>query len=136
MWFLIAAAIVAAIGTGYAVHEQNMASKTMSTAQSRENTAQAEQLKMQAAAEKAQASADELDRQQTLKRVLAAQTAAFGSSGLDPMSTSFANVQTSDTQREAQARNLNQMFTDTRQVGIQNNIMGLGYESQLGGYGR
>ncbi len=128
---LIGVAVAAAAGTAYSVHEQNMATKTMATAQARDNAAQAEQLKMQAAAEKAQASADELDRQQTLKRVMAAQTAVFGSSGFDPMSTSFANIQTSDTQREAQSRNLNQMFTDTRQIGIANNIRSLDFNTQM-----
>lgn len=128
---LIGVAVAAAAGTAYSVHEQNMATKTMSTAQARDNAAQAEQLKMQAAAEKAQASADELDRQQTLKRVMAAQTAVFGATGFDPMSTSFANIQTSDTQREAQSRNLNQMFTDTRQIGIANNIRSLDFNTQM-----
>ncbi len=125
---LIGAAV--AIGTtGYAARESNMAAKSAATAQGQQNTAQAAQLKMQAEAEKAQAQADELDRQQTLKRVLAAQTAVFGATGFDPMSTSFAGIQTSDTQKEALSRNLNQVFTDTRQVGIQNNILALGYDS-------
>lgn len=127
---LLAAAGAALAGTAYAVREQNMATKTMATAQARENTAQAAQLKMQAEAEKAQAQADELDRQQTLKRVLAAQTAVFGATGFDPMSTSFANIQSSDVQREAQSRNLNQVFTDTRQIGIQNNIRSLDFNTQ------
>lgn len=127
---LIGAAV--AIGTtAYTARESNMAAKSAATAQGQQNTAQAEQLKMQAAAERAQAQADELDRQNSLKRILAAQTAVFGSSGLDPMSTSFANIQTSDSQKAAQAKNLNQMFTDTRQIGIQNNIRSLNYDSIL-----
>ena len=127
---LIGVAVAAAAGTAYSVHEQNMATKTMATAQARDNAAQAAQLKMQAEAEKAQAQADELDRQQTLKRVLAAQTAVFGATGFDPMSTSFANIQSSDVQREAQSKNLNQVFTDTRQIGIQNNIRSLDFNTQ------
>lgn len=131
MWFLVVAAVAAIIGTGYSIHEQNLATKSMSTAQGRQNVAQAKQLELQAAAEKTQATADELDRQQTLKRVLAAQNAVFGSSGIDPTSTNFTNIQTADVQRAAQAKNLNQIFTDTRQVGIQNSIQSLGYDSQM-----
>lgn len=131
MWFLVVAAVAAIIGTGYSVHSQNMATKSMSTAQGRQNLAQAKQLELQAAAEKTQATADELDRQQTLKRIFAAQNAVFGSSGADPMSANFSNIQTADAQKAMQAKNLNQIFTDTRQVGIQNNIASLGYDSQM-----
>lgn len=109
----------------YTVHNQNMASKTSETAMARQNDATARQLEMGAQAEKTQAEADELERQRTLSRILAAQNAVFGSSGLDMNSGSFSTVRTVDSGRAAEATRLNQMFVDTRQVGFKNNIRNL-----------
>lgn len=122
---LIGLAVAAAGTTAYTVHEGNMASKSAATAQGRQNVAEAKQLELQAQAEKTQASADELERQRNLERIMAAQNAVFGSSGADPFSGSFANIQTSDAKRAAEATRLNQVFTDTRQVGFANNIRNL-----------
>lgn len=128
---LIGLAVAAAGTTAYTVHEGNMASKSASTAQGRQNTAEAKQLELQATAEKTQATADELDRQRTLQRIMSAQNAIFGSTGADPLSGSFANIQTADTNRAAEATRLNQMFTDTRQVGFANNIRNLDFQTQV-----
>lgn len=117
--------------TGYSVREGNMASKSASTAAGRQNTAEEKQIELQAAAEKTQASADELDRQRTLQRVMSAQNAVFGSSGADPLSGSFAGLQTADANRAAESTRLNQVFTDTRQVGFANNIRNLDFQTGL-----
>jgi len=125
-----AAAVLSAGTTVYSAQQQNMASKSANTAQSRANTAQAAQLNLQATAEKTQATADELDRQRALQRVMSAQNAVFGSSGADPLSGSFANVQTTDVNRAAEATRLNQVFTDTQQVGFANSIRNLDFQTQ------
>jgi hypothetical protein len=128
---LIVAGVIAALGATATVHNQNMANKSLGTAQNRANQAQIKQLEVQAAAEKTQATADELERQRTLQRILATQTAVFGSSGLDPSSASLGNIQTSDSQKAAEARNLNQIFSDTRQVGLKSNMLTLDYNSAM-----
>ena len=118
---LIAAAIGAAT-TGYTVREQNLTGKRMATIAGQQADVQGKTLEMQAQAERTQAEVDELDRQRTLDRIMSAQNAVFGSSGLASTSGSFTNIQTVDAQRAAEAKRLNQVFTDTRQVGFQNNI--------------
>ena len=127
---LIGVAVAAAGTTAYTVQQGNMASKSAATAQARQNTAEAKQLELQAQAEKTQGTVDELDRQRTLQRIMSAQNAIFGSTGADPLSGSFANIQTADTNRAAEATRLNQMFTDTRQVGFANNIRNLDFQTQ------
>ena len=127
---IAATATVAAGTTVYSAQQQNMASKSANTAQSRANTAQGAQLNLQATAEKTQATADELDRQRALQRVMSAQNAVFGSSGADPLSGSFANVRTTDANRAAEATRLNQVFTDTQQVGFANSIRNLDFQTQ------
>lgn len=129
--WLVIATVVAAGTTAYTVREGNMASKSAATAAGQQNTAEAKQLELQATAEKTQATADELDRQRTLQRIMSAQNAVFGSSGADPLSGSFGNVQTADVNRATEAGRLNQMFTDTRQVGFANNIRGLEFQTQI-----
>lgn len=119
---ILIAAAVAAAGTAYTVREQNMNSKRMATIAGQQANAEAKTLEMQAQAERTQAEVDELDRQRTLERIMSAQNAVFGSSGFDVSSASFANIQTVDAARAAEARRLNQVFTDTRQVGFSNNI--------------
>lgn len=128
---LLAAVGIAGTTTAYAVREGNMASKSAATAAGQQNTAEAKQLELQATAEKTQATADELDRQRTLRRIMSAQNAVFGSTGVDPLSGSFANIQTADTNRAAEATRLNQMFADTRQVGFANNIRNLESQTQV-----
>jgi hypothetical protein len=122
---------VAAGTTAVATREQNMASKSAATAAGGQGRAQAAQMEMQAQAEKTQATADELDRQRTLQRIVAAQNAVFGASGADPLSGSFANVQTADANKAAEATRLNQMFTDTRQVGFSNSIKNIESQAQM-----
>lgn len=119
---LLITAAVAAAGTAYSVREQNMTGKRMATLQGQQADVQAKELALQAQAEKTQAEVDELDRQRTLERILSAQNAVFGASGLATTSGSFANIQTVDASRAAEATRLNQMFEDTRQVGYRSNI--------------
>lgn len=119
---ILIAAAVAAAGTAYTVREQNMTGKRMATIGGQQAHAQAKTLEMQAQAERTQAEADELDRQRTLERIMSAQNAVFGASGLATTSGSFTNIQTTDAARAAEARRLNRVFTDTRQVGFNNNI--------------
>ena len=116
---LIAAA---AAGTAYTVREQNMTSKRMTTIQGQQADVQAKQLALQAQAEKTQAEIDELDRQRSLERIISAQNAVFGATGLATTSGSFTNIQTVDSARAAEATRLNQLFEDTRQVGFRSNI--------------
>lgn len=120
--FLIAAAIISAAGTVYSVREQNMTGKRMATIAGQQADVESKQLEMQAQAERTQAEVDELDRQRTLDRILSAQNAVFGSSGLTTTSGSFTNIQTVDAARAAESSRLNQVFTDTRQVGFNNSI--------------
>jgi len=119
---ILIAAAVAAAGTAYTVREQNMTGKRMATIAGQQAHAQAKTLEMQAQAERTQAEVDELDRQRTLDRIMSAQNAVFGASGLATTSGSFTNIQTTDAARAAEAKRLNQVFTDTRQVGFRNNI--------------
>ena len=129
--WLVIATVASVATTSYVAREQNMASKSAATAAGQQNTAEAKQLELQATAEKTQATADELDRQRTLQRIMSAQNAVFGSSGADPLSGSFSNLQTADVNRATEAGRLNQMFTDTRQVGFANNIRGLDFQTQI-----
>lgn len=117
--------------TTYAVREQNMASKSAATIQGQQANAQAKQLELQAQAERTQAEVDELERQKTLDRVLAAQNAVFGSSGFTLSSGTFTGIQRSDAAKAAQASRLNQTFTDTRQVGFSNNIRQIRNEAYM-----
>jgi len=94
----------------------------MATIAGSQAAAQTAQLEMQAQGERTQAEIDELERQRTLNRIMQAQNAVFGASGLASTGGSFAAIQTSDAQRAAEATRLNQLFTDTRQVGLRNNI--------------
>lgn len=121
----LAIAILAGINAAsiaYTVREQNMTGKRMATIAGQQANAEAKTLEMQAQAERTQAEVDELDRQRTLDRIMSAQNAVFGSSGLATTSGSFINIQTVDAARAAEAKRLNQVFTDTRQVGFNNNI--------------
>jgi hypothetical protein len=119
---ILISSAVAASSTAYTVREQNMAGKRMATIAGQQADAQAKTLEMQAQAERTQAEVDELDRQRTLDRIMSAQNAVFGASGLATTSGSFTNIQTTDAARAAEAKRLNQVFTDTRQVGFRNNI--------------
>jgi len=119
---ILIATAVATAGTAYTVREQNMTSKRMTGIAEAQSKAEAKQIEMQAQAERTQAEVDELDRQRTLERIMSAQNAVFGASGLATTSGSFTNIQTTDAARAAEAKRLNQVFTDTRQVGFSNNI--------------
>lgn len=116
---------IAAAGTAYTVRQQNMTGKRMATIQGQQAEAQGKQLALQAQAEKTQAEVDELDRQRTLDRIMSAQNAVFGATGLATTSGSFTNIQTVDAGRAAQATRLNQLFEDTRQVGFRGSIRNL-----------
>jgi len=122
--FLISASVAAA-GTAYTVRQQNMTGKRMATIQGQQADAQGKQLALQAQAEKTQGEVEELDRQQTLQRILSAQNAVFGATGLGSTSGSFTNIQTVDAGRAADATRLNQLFEDTRQVGFKSSINNL-----------
>ena len=119
---LLIAAAVAAAGTAYSVREQNMTTKRMGTIQGQQSAVQAQQLELQAQAERTQAEVDELDRQRTLDRIMSAQNAVFGATGLATGSGSFTNIQREDASRAAEATRFNRVFQDTRQVGFKNNI--------------
>lgn len=119
---LLIAAAVAAAGTAYTVREQNLTGKRMATIQGQQASAQAKQLELQAQAEKTQAEIDELDRQRNLERIISAQNAVFGATGLATTSGSFTNIQTVDSARAAEATRFNQLFEDTRQVGFKSSI--------------
>jgi hypothetical protein len=97
----------------------------MATIQGQQADVQAKQVEMQAQAEKTQAEVDELDRQRTLDRIMSAQNAVFGATGLATTSGSFAGIQTTDAARAAEATRLNQVFQDTRQVGFGSNVQSL-----------
>ena len=120
--YILIGASIAAASTAYSVQEQNLNAKRMTGIAEQQFKAEAAQLEMQAQAERTQAEADELDRQRTLNRIMSAQNAVFGASGLATTSGSFTNIQTTDAARAAEAKRLNQVFTDTRQVGFSNNI--------------
>lgn len=122
--FLIGASVAAA-GTAYTVRQQNMTNKRMATIQGQQADAQGKQLALQAQAEKTQGEVEELNRQQTLQRILSAQNAVFGATGLASTSGSFTNIQTADAGRAADATRLNQLFEDTRQVGFKSSINNL-----------
>jgi len=128
---IIAAVAATAATTTYSVHSSNMAIKSANTAAGQQASAETAQLEMQNAAEQSQAAVDEVDRQRTLQRILAAQTAVFGSSGADGGSGSFLGIQTADSSRANEATRLNQMFTDTRQVGFQNNIKNIAAQTTI-----
>jgi len=122
--FLIGASVATA-GTAYTVRQQNMTNKRMATIQGQQADAQGKQLALQAQAEKTQGEVEELDRQRTLQRILSAQNAVFGATGLASTSGSFTNIQTADAGRAADATRLNQLFEDTRQVGFKSSINSL-----------
>lgn len=119
---LIAVAVISAATTAYSVRQQNMTGKRMATIQGQQAAAEAKQIELAAQAERTQAEVDELDRQKTLERILSAQNAVFGATGFSTGSGSFTNIQAADTNRAAEATRLNQLFTDTRQVGHRANI--------------
>ena len=100
---LIATAVISAATTAYTVREQIMTGKRMATIAGQQAHAEAKQLEMQAQAERTQAEVDELDRQRTLDRIMSAQNAVFGASGLATTSGSFTNIQTTDAARAAEA---------------------------------
>lgn len=122
---LLIAAVISAATTAYTVREQNLTGKRMATIQGQQADAEAKQLELQSQAEKTQAEVDELDRQRSLERIIAAQNAVFGSTGLSTTSGSFTNIQTQDFGRASQASRLNQLFTDTRQIGYRSNVAGI-----------
>jgi hypothetical protein len=117
---LIATAITAAT-TGYSLQQQNVLSKRASNIQQQSADVEAAQLKMAQESEKTQSAQAELDRQRELKQVLATQNAIFGSSGASLSSGTFIGIQTADVSRASEATRLNQLFTDTRQIGLQIN---------------
>jgi len=128
---LITAAIISAAATAYTVRQQNMTGKRMATIQGQQADAQAKQLELQVQAERTQAEVDELDRQRTLERIISAQNAVFGSTGLATTSGSFTNIQTQDFGRASQASRLNQLFTDTRQIGYRASVASLYNQAAL-----
>ena len=118
---LIASLVIGATTAGYSIQQSTMASKRAGTFQGQSAAVEKAQLAMAQEQEKAQSSQDELERQRNLKRVLASQNAVFGSSGASLTSGSFIGIQTADSSRASEATRLNQLFSDTRNVGYQMN---------------
>jgi hypothetical protein len=114
---MLVAATVGALTTGYSIQQGNMMSKRQGTLAGQSMQIEKANLALAQAQEKAQASQEELDRQRTLKSVLASQNAIFGASGASLSSGTFAGIQTADTARAAEATNLNKLFMDTRNLG-------------------
>jgi hypothetical protein len=112
---------IGAVSAGYAIQQSTMASKRTGTLQGQSAAVEKAQMSMAQENEKTQAAQDELERQRTLKRVLASQNAVFGSSGAGLGSGSFIGIQTADVSRASEATRLNQLFSDTRNVGYQIN---------------
>lgn len=112
---------IGALSAGYGIHQSTMASKRAGTLQGQSATVEKAQMSMAQESEKTQAAQDELERQRTLRRVLASQNAVFGSSGAGLSSGSFIGIQTADVSRASEATRLNQLFSDTRNVGYQMN---------------
>lgn len=108
---------IGALTTGYSIHQGNMMSKRQGTLAGQSMQIEKANLALAQVQEKAQASQEELDRQRTLKSVLATQNAIFGASGASLSSGTFAGIQTADTARAAEATNLNRLFMDTRNLG-------------------
>ena len=113
---IIASAVSAAV-TGYSVQQGNMLSKRQGTLAGQSMAIEKSNLALAQAQEKTQAAQDELERQRTLKSVLASQNAIFGASGAGLSSGTFAGIQTADTSRASEASRLNQLFMDTRNLG-------------------
>lgn len=118
---LITSLVIGAGTAGYSIQQSTMASKRQGTLQGQAASVEKAQLSMAQEAEKTQSSQDELERQRNLKRVLASQNAVFGSSGASLASGSFIGIQTADSSRASEATRLNQLFSDTRNVGYQMN---------------
>ena len=118
---LIAAAVIGASTAAYSVQQQTMLSKRSGTLQGQSMAVEKAQLNMAQEAEKTQSAQAELERQRNLKQVLSTQNAVFGSSGAGISSGTFIGIQTADSARASEASRLNQLFTDTRQVGFQMN---------------
>lgn len=118
---LIASLAIGAATTAYSVQQSTMASKRMGTLQGQSAANEKAQLSLAQQTEKTQSAQDELERQRTLKRVLASQNAVFGSTGSTLSSGSFIGIQTADSSRASEATRLNQLFSDTREVGFQMN---------------
>lgn len=114
---LAVSAIIGAGTTGYSVQQANMMSKRQGTLAGQSMEIEKANLALAQAQEKAQSSQDELERQRNLKSVLASQKAIFGSSGAGLSSGTFANIQSADVSRANEATRLNQLFTDTRNLG-------------------
>lgn len=112
---------IGALSAGYGIQQSTMASKRAGTLQGQSATVEKAQMSMAQESEKTQAAQDELERQRTLRRVLASQNAVFGSSGAGLSSGSFIGIQTADVSRASEATRLNQLFSDTRNVGYQIN---------------
>lgn len=117
--------------TAVTVRQQNMAGKRSATIQGQQAQAQAQQVELQALAERTQAESDELDRQRTLERIMSAQNAVFGATGLASTGGSFANLQTADASRAAESTRLNQVFNDTRQVGLSGVASGIRNQASI-----
>lgn len=122
---LIIAAAAAAAGTAYTTYSQYQASEYASEVADKQAETQVKQLELRAQAEKTEAEVAELGRQRTLDRIISAQNAVFGATGLATTSGSFTGIQTTDVGRAAESSRLNQLFTDTRQVGFKSQIRGV-----------
>jgi len=118
---LIASTALATAATGYSLQQQNVMSKRAGTIQGQALSVEKAQLSMAQEAEKTQSAQAELARQRELKQVLATQNAIFGSSGASLSSGTFIGIQTADVSRASEATRLNELFTDTRQIGFQMN---------------
>jgi hypothetical protein len=106
-----------------------MASKRMTTLQNQQLDMEAKQLEMQKQAEKVEGEKAELETQTNLSRILATQNAVFGSSGFSATSGSFTNIQTEDTKKATEAIKFNKLFSDTREIGINQNISSLRHQA-------
>ncbi len=126
---VLAAAAVAT--TGYSIHASNMASKRMSTIAGQQADTQAKQMEADALAEKTRATQEEVERQRTLKRIIASQNTLFGSSGAAMGSTTFAGIQRADAARAAESTRLNQVFSDLRQMSYAGSIANVRTQAQI-----
>jgi ribosomal protein L9 len=104
----------------------------MAAFQEKQAQLQAKQLELQLQAEKAQAAEDELQRQQQLREVMSAQTAAFGAAGVS--GRSFEAIQTADVGKVARADRLGGLFTSTRELGLRTGIAQERAQARQSGY--
>jgi hypothetical protein len=123
---------IMAVVAAYSAYSQSQAQAGAADFQKKQSELQAKQLGLQLQAEKAQAAEDELQRQQQLREVMSAQTAAFGASGA--YGRSFEAIQTADAGKVARADRLGSLFTSTRELGLRTGIAQQKAQAKQAGY--